>query len=96
MVLVVFRSREERMRQRSWICQLEDLQTAEICLSKERWLSKRMPRLRAVAIGWITECVPMRSSGLFSLDSWVELPKIRNSVLEGLRERRLADIQVET
>ena len=69
MVLVVFRSREERMRQRSWICQLEDLQTEEICLSKERWLSKRMPRLRAVSIGWITECVPMWSSGLFSLDS---------------------------
>jgi len=36
------------------------------------------------------------SVGLLSLDSWCELPKIKNSVLVGLSDRRLADIQVET
>jgi len=30
------------------------------------------------------------------LESWAGLPKIKNSVFEGLRERRLADIQVAT
>ena len=33
---------------------------------------------------------------LSSLDRMVGLPKIRNSVLEGLSESRLADIHVET
>ena len=69
MVLVVLRSRVERIRQRSWMCQFEDLQTEEIWLSKERWLSKRMPRLRAVFVGWMTVLVSMWSVGLLSLDS---------------------------
>ena len=56
MVLVVFRSREERMRQRSWICQLEDLQTRGDLFVKGEMLSKRIQRLRAAAIGWITVC----------------------------------------
>ena len=44
----------------------------------------------------MTVSVSMWSAGLVSLDSWIELPKIRNSVLDGFRERRFADIQVET
>lgn len=44
----------------------------------------------------MTEFALMWSKGLLSLESWVGLPKIRNSVLDGLRERRLADIQEET
>mgnify|MGYP003436005197 CR=1 FL=1 len=34
--------------------------------------------------------------GLLSLDIWYGLPKIKNSVLVGLSDRRLVDIQVET
>ena len=33
------------------MCQFEDLQTEEIWLSKERLLSKRKPRFRAVLVG---------------------------------------------
>jgi len=33
---------------------------------------------------------------LLSLDSWMGLPKMRNSVFDGLRDRRLADIQLDT
>ena len=36
------------------------------------------------------------SVGFLSLDSWCGFPKIRNSVLVGLSDRRLADIQMET
>ena len=36
------------------------------------------------------------SVGLLNLDSWCGFPKIRNSVLVGLNDRRLADIQMET
>ena len=49
-----------------------------------------------MVMGWMTVFVLIWSVGLFSLDSCVELPKMRNSVLDGFRERRLADIQVET
>jgi hypothetical protein len=34
--------------------------------------------------------------GLLSLESCCGRPMIRNSVLEGLRERKLDDIQLET
>ena len=49
-----------------------------------------------MVMGWMTVFVLIWSVGLSSLDSCVELPKMRNSVLDGFRERRLADIQVET
>ena len=49
-----------------------------------------------MVMGWMTVFVLIWSVGLFSLDSCVELLKMRNSVLDGFRERRLADIQVET
>jgi len=49
-----------------------------------------------VLIGWITVFWLIWSEGLLSLDSWMGLPKMRNSVFDGLRDRRLADIQVDT
>jgi len=34
--------------------------------------------------------------GLLSLESCCGRPKMRNSILEGLRERKLEDIQLDT
>lgn len=52
--------------------------------------------MRADGTGVMTVDEFITSVGLLSLDNWCELPKIRNSVLVGLSDRRLADIQVET
>jgi len=38
----------------------------------------------------------MNGIGLWNLKSCCGRPKIRNSVLEGLRERKLGDIQLDT
>ena len=52
--------------------------------------------MRADGVGLMTVDGIISSVGLLSLDSWYGLPKIRNSVLVGLSDRRLADIQMET
>lgn len=78
------------------MCQLQDLQTEEIWSLKERLLSKRMPRLRAEWIGLMIVEGSISKDGLLSLESCVGLPKIRNSVLVGFKDRRLADIQADT
>lgn len=78
------------------MCQLQDLQVAEIWALSVRLVSRRKPRLRADGMGDMTVDGFISRVGLLSLDSWCELPKIRNSVLVGLSDRRLADIQVET
>ena len=52
--------------------------------------------MRADGVGFMTVDELICSVGLLSLDSWYGLPKIRNSVLVGLSDRRLADIQMET
>ena len=54
-------------------------------------MSRRKPRLRADGMGFMTADGFISSVGLLSLDNWCELPKIRNSVLVGLSDRRLAD-----
>ena len=54
------------------------------------------PRLRADGIGLITVEGLISKVGFFSLESWYGLPKMRNSVLVGLSDKRFADIQVET
>ena len=59
-------------------------------------MSRRKPRLRADGMGDMTVDGFICSVGLLSLDSWCEFPKMRNSVLVGLSDRRFADIQVET
>ena len=78
------------------MCQLADLQTEEIWSSNERWLSNKIPRFLAVFVGCMDVCELIVRVGLSSLESCVELPKTRNSVLDGLSDRRLADIQDET
>ena len=61
-----------------------------------RLVSRMKPRLRADGIGFITVEGLISKVGLLSLESWYGLPKMRNSVLVGLSDRRFADIQVET
>ena len=53
MVWAVEKSKVERMRRRSRMCQLQDLQMEDMCSLKERLLSKRTPRLRADEVGVI-------------------------------------------
>jgi hypothetical protein len=78
------------------MCQLQDLQVAEIWSLSVRLVSRRKPRLRADGMGFMTADGCISRVGLLCLDNWCELPKIRNSVLVGLSDRRLADIQMET
>ena len=78
------------------MCQLQDSQVAEILSLSVRLESRRKPRLRADGVGLVAVDGRISSVGLLSLDSWYGLPKIRNSVLVGLSDRRLADIQMET
>ena len=52
--------------------------------------------MRADGVGFMTVDGFISSVGLLSLDSWCGLPKIRNSVLVVLSDKRLADIQMET
>ena len=96
MVLAVLRSRVFRMRRRSRICQWQDLQTDEIWSLKVRLVSNRMPRLRVVDTGLMIVFWSILRDGSFSFDSWLLFPKTRNSVLEGFRDKRLADIHTET
>jgi hypothetical protein len=56
---------------------------------KEWWVSNKKPRLRAVEEGRIG----VEREGLRILWSWIGVPTSINSVLDGLRERRLEDIQ---
>ena len=66
MVLAEAESKVERMRQRSRMCQLQDLQTAEIWSLKDKLESNRMPRLRAVDMGLITVAELTSRVGLLS------------------------------
>ena len=78
------------------MCQLQDLQRDEIWSLKVRLVSNRMPRLRAEETGLMTVFESIVRVGLSSFDSCAVLPKMRNSVFDGLRLSRLADIQDDT
>jgi len=67
-----------------------------MCLEKESSESKVIPRLRAEETGWIEILLGIDKIMLLALASWARFPIRRNSVLDGLRERKLADIQEET
>ena len=55
-----------------------------------------MPRLRAELTGVMVVFESKASVGLLSLDSCWEVPMIKNYVLFGLSESKLADIHNET
>ena len=71
-----------------------DLDTAEIWSEKVRLLSKMTPRLRAESIGERMTSLGKWMVGWFSFSSCFGRPMTRNSVFEGLRERKLDDIQL--
>ena len=52
--------------------------------------------MRADGVGLMAVDGLISSVGFLSLDSWYGLSKIMNSVLIGLSDRSLADIQMET
>jgi len=58
---------------------------------KDRFLSKMTPRLRAESSGESMTLLGRWMVGLLNLESCCGRPKIRNSVLEGLRDRKLDD-----
>ena len=62
---------------------------------KERLESKMMPRLRADGEGVMGGSVRRVSVGLMILAIWCGRPIRRNSVLDALRVRQLAVIQVD-
>jgi len=61
----------------------------EICCANDRFLSKMTPRLRAEST--VMTLLGRRMVGLLNLESCGR-PKMRNSVLEALRDRKLDDI----
>jgi hypothetical protein len=71
------------------------LETDDICSEKERWQSKMKPRLRAEEEGRMEVPGLGERDGLEILASCSGRPMMRNSVLDGLRVRRLASIHSE-
>jgi len=85
-----------RIRLRSLILWKHDLEIEEICCANDRFVTKLTPKLRAESTG---ESMTMKGRwmvGLLSLESCCSRPKMRNSVLEGLRDRKLEDSQLES
>src|SRR5208282_5900916 len=64
----------------------------DMCLSKERFESKMIPRFLADWTGVIDELSGRIRVGILSLESWVGRPMMRNSVFAGLRVRKLEAI----
>jgi len=59
-----------------------------------KFLSKMKPRLRAESTDESVTFSSRSMIGLLSLESFCGRPKMRNFVLEGLRDRKLTDIQL--
>jgi len=70
-----------------------DLEIEEIYCANERFLSKMTARLRAESTRESMTMLGRWMVGLLSLESCCGRPKMRNSVLEGLIDRKLGDIQ---
>jgi hypothetical protein len=98
MVEAVLKSSIGLMRRRSRMCMKQERERFEMCLENERCESKVIPRLRTgesdekvrdeeLVDRWI------EGSGIFFI--WSGRPRMMNSVLEGLRQRRLDDIHWE-
>jgi len=98
MVEAVLKSSIGLMRRRSRMCMKQERERFEMCLENERCESKVTPRLRTgesdrkvreeeLVERW------MEGSGIFFI--WSGRPRMMNSVLEGLRQRRLDDIHWE-
>jgi len=66
-----------------------DLEVEEICCANDIFLSKKTPRLRAETTGKSMTLLSRLMLGLLSSESCYGRPKTRNSVLEGLRDRKL-------
>jgi len=96
MVRAVKKSRVFLILRRSRINRKQDLETEEIWSVIERVESKITPRLRADLAGIIVTFEGIRRKGSETLDTWAGRPIRRNSVLDWLSERRLADIHWET
>ena len=73
----------------------QDLDKDEICSEKERWQSRIKPRFRAEVEGAISLSGESGRTGFEILESCLGRPINKNSVLEGFRVRRLANIQSE-
>jgi len=98
MVEAVLKSSMGRMRQRSRMCIKQDRERLDMWLEKERCGSKITPRLRTgeseVKVRddeLVERCI--EESGIFLI--WSGRPRMINSVLEGLRQRRFNDIHLE-
>src|SRR6218665_2967218 len=95
MVEAVLKSIMGRMRRRSRMCMKQKRERLEMWLEKERCGSKVTPRLRTGASEGkegedeLSER-SIEGSGIFLI--WAGRPIMMNSVLEGLRRRRLDDI----
>jgi len=84
-----------RIHLRSQILRKHDLETAEMRCANARFLWNLTEKLRAESTGESLTLLDARCMvGLLSLESCCGRPKIRNSVLRRLRERKLEDIQL--
>src|SRR5678816_3802669 len=99
MVEAVLKSNMGRMRRRSRMCMKQERDRLDMWLEKERCGSKVTPRLRTGASEvkvrdeeLVDRCI--ERSGIFLI--WSGRPRMMTSVLEGLRQRRLDDIHLET
>src|SRR6218665_2661633 len=95
MVEAVLKSSMGRMRRRSRMCMKQERERLEMWLEKERRGSKVTPRLRTGAseVKEVEDELSERcieGSGIFLI--WAGRAIMMNSVLEGLRRRRLDDI----
>jgi len=85
-----------RIRLSSRILRKHDLEVEQICCTHDRLLSKMTPRFRAESTGESITLLGRWMVRIVSLESCWGRPWMRNSVLEGLRERKLEDIQLDT
>jgi hypothetical protein len=97
-VEAVLKSSMGRMRRRSRMCMKQVRERLEMWFEKVRLESKITPRLRTGELevkvrdeDSVERC--MVGSGIFLI--WSGRPMMMNSVLEGFKERRLADIHLE-
>jgi len=84
------------LRLRSRILWKYDLEIEEICCANCRFVSKMTPRSGAESTGESMTLLGRWMVALLSLESCCGRPKMRNSVLEGLSDRKLDDIRLAT
>ena len=82
-----------RLRSRMWAKHFWEIE--KMCLENERLESKMKPRLRAEVTGLRMVSEEMVRVGFEILESCTGRPISKNSVFDGLRERKLDDIQDE-